>query len=583
MTRQHDALLPSTLRPTAFLVCCLLVLVLSGFDRNESYGGIRRAGSECVRHQLGLGGTTEYETRFSPATPNSPPTFICHLEAEPDEAAHVVIRRHRAKRWTGDLMTDLVVDRKLLCTEYFRVDERPWRPDEWDQVYEAPDPYSRLDSCTSDELVVLHNGPSERLGTIEVSIWRGIFRSHSIICTARKTSFDKFDTFEDDHLYPWYRFIFGYGTRNTLIANGIVSQDPIDHDLEAALRALENPDLLIEARCPSSPARPLLEVQASHPDPSPGLPDHSVETLRLPLASETHQPNSEQQPTAESFDSADSTRPPDGENVDALQTALNALFSETVFARQPYPPQSGVNATPAGPDRSPEPLTAAALSSPIDISLLSNPIFAPSRSINHIVPSNHPLPIPAPCRDQGRKPSVDPRRSRGQAQKSFTQVPLRTNHTDRATIPPESGTTCGKAQGQSARSKDASAVSASRRSQSDTKRRQAENTDSQRTRKPARTKIDVNARRPSWRDWKPTRFPAASRTNISPNDRVRAQSLRAADKRRAAVQVVPTSTSPSRYIDLTIDDTDDDEEYAARRELSKRATGRTAAEAIDLT
>lgn len=98
-------------------------------------------------------------------------------------------------------MTDLVVDRKLLCTEYFRVDERvarhavfpslsrcqPWRPDEWDQVYEAPDPYSRPDSCTSDELVVLHNGPSERLGTIEVSIWRGVFRSHSNVCTARKT------------------------------------------------------------------------------------------------------------------------------------------------------------------------------------------------------------------------------------------------------------------------------------------------------------------------------------------------------------------------------------------------------------
>ncbi|RSH94650.1 hypothetical protein EHS25_004455 [Saitozyma podzolica] len=588
---------------------------------------------------------TEYETRFSPATPTSPPTFTCYLEADPDEAVHIIIRRHQAKRWTGDLMTDPVVDRKLFCTEYIRAEERvarhavfpslsrcqPWRPDEAARAYDhlqaersiaAPEPYPHYDLSTLDELMVLHNGPSERLGTIEVSIWRGVFRSHSNICTTRETaaqstwfngstdlssaskswlgsksthqqSFDKFDTFEDDHLYPWCRFIFRYGTRNMLIANGIVFHDSIDQDLEAALRALENPDLLIEVRSGSSPTRPRLEVQFSPRDPSPDLPGLPVGKLGTPLASETPQlienqeqararltdPTDSTDPTGPS----DSTDPPNVEDVDALQTALSALLPEVVSSRQPSHAQAGLGATPAEPRSAPEPPSMVTPSSPIDTSLLSNTILAPSRSINHLVPSKRPSPILTPCRDQDRRPSADPKRSRGQAQKISTRAPLRINHTNRATIPPESGTTCGKAQGQSARSKDASAVSASRRSQSDTKRRQAQRTDSPRTRKPARSKIDVNSRPPSWRDWKPTRYPAASRTNTSPNDRVRAQSLRAADRRRATVQVVPTPARPSRYIDLTIDDSDDDEEYAALRELSQRATGRTVAEAIDLT
>jgi hypothetical protein len=106
-------------------------------------------------------------------------------------------------------MTDPVVDRKLLCTEYFRADERvarhavspslsrcqPWRPEvarasdhlRAEPSFTARDPCSHLDLGTSDELMVLENGPSERLGTIEVSIWRGFFRPREKGPTASKT------------------------------------------------------------------------------------------------------------------------------------------------------------------------------------------------------------------------------------------------------------------------------------------------------------------------------------------------------------------------------------------------------------
>lgn len=112
-----------------------------------------------------------------------------------------MIRRHQAKRWTGDLMTDPVVDRKLLSTAYFRGHERregvrhaafpsllrcePWgdavncaKGFRAKSTIAVSDRCSHSDSRTPDELIILNNGHSERLGTIEVSVWRGIFRSH---------------------------------------------------------------------------------------------------------------------------------------------------------------------------------------------------------------------------------------------------------------------------------------------------------------------------------------------------------------------------------------------------------------------
>ncbi|WVF65754.1 hypothetical protein IAT40_000487 [Kwoniella sp. CBS 6097] len=218
------------------------------------------AWAECDNRRL-----TETSQKFSRATRRSPPTYTTYLEiGHPSSSIYTFhVKNTDLSSWLGHLLIDTSIDDIPLYTDFVNPVEgheviihqvakleghdvhgaspSNQKADEEDggpkmnvampiRAVEVIDTLSAPNLNLSPLLTRTMEGS---LGEIEVSIFRGEsygeppwsdpIRSKGNREAGKKISFRAFD---EDHVDPWVRFVFIYGTRVALEANGIALPEP---------------------------------------------------------------------------------------------------------------------------------------------------------------------------------------------------------------------------------------------------------------------------------------------------------------------------------------------------------------------
>ncbi|WVQ93400.1 hypothetical protein IAU59_000470 [Kwoniella sp. CBS 9459] len=219
---------------------------------SDTYNSLE-AWVECDHRRL-----NESPQVFSHATRRSPPTYTCYIEiSHPSSSVYTFhMRNTDLSSWLGDLLVDTSIDNIPLYTDYVRpiqghevaIDRLAAYADEVKNVEGAdmerrqaveeerkagddlPIRAVQVDSTASaldsSQSIPLLGSLEQSMGKIEISFFRGQVvhtrPSLSLYDTVDpKCQNASFEAFEDDHVDPWVRFVFVYGTQAALEANGI--------------------------------------------------------------------------------------------------------------------------------------------------------------------------------------------------------------------------------------------------------------------------------------------------------------------------------------------------------------------------
>ncbi|WWD16535.1 hypothetical protein CI109_100962 [Kwoniella shandongensis] len=206
----------------------------------------------------------EYLPCFDRGTRSSPPTFTSFLEipypSHPSIGYSIHVRNTTPKEWTGDLLSDVEIDGLPLEPAFLSSrsgDEVMHRVFSGGNSGPPALMKGNIAACVVDPLddaqdhARLLDGLGPTVGSIAINIYRGelapvpegllrltledstgyngtlTFDDDAISPLAEKAVHipRQFSTdlivFEDDAVTPWCRFVFTYGTRQALIANGV--------------------------------------------------------------------------------------------------------------------------------------------------------------------------------------------------------------------------------------------------------------------------------------------------------------------------------------------------------------------------
>ncbi|OCF30582.1 hypothetical protein I316_07784 [Kwoniella heveanensis BCC8398] len=204
----------------------------------------------CSQHAL-----DETSQTFSHATRRSPPSYTCYAEiGNPSSSTYTFhVKNTDLSIWLGDLLVDTTIDIIPLYTDFLRPvegheiilrhvtnlagtatdktrqDGYPGaREEEKDLPIRAVE--VRKTPLEQDPLrpgpVPLLGSLEGTLGKIEISIFRGELRMRSAEGprSGAGVEMTSFQAYDEDHIDPWVRFVFIYGTRVALEANSISVQ-----------------------------------------------------------------------------------------------------------------------------------------------------------------------------------------------------------------------------------------------------------------------------------------------------------------------------------------------------------------------
>ncbi|WRT65679.1 uncharacterized protein IL334_002624 [Kwoniella shivajii] len=243
----------------------------------------------------------ELNPSFQASQRKQSPTYKSFLEiGDPSCSRYTFhVKNNSLSGWVGDLMTDIQIDQFTLCTDFLypiegsHVAHGQVYREKSEEIDELENIQAQIINDEDEGRIVLLFTPAMSLGKIVFSIWRGTVnrqakqikkRLPSWItddmatsahdgCDIRIPPQDQklFETFDEDDVDPWIKFVFIYGTHDALILNRVILATTGNPASTLNTAPTSQADILVPDSAPPSPQLPSINEMAPLQTKSAGV------------------------------------------------------------------------------------------------------------------------------------------------------------------------------------------------------------------------------------------------------------------------------------------------------------------------